>query len=62
MGLAPAAVVPRSDGEARVFLKDTVPDEGRALGQYRAVPCEIRRVRPQALVGGQMDALMLFGE
>jgi hypothetical protein len=36
MGLAPAAVVPRSDGEARVFLKDVVPDDGRALGQYRA--------------------------
>ncbi|HEX8107672.1 MAG TPA: toll/interleukin-1 receptor domain-containing protein [Kofleriaceae bacterium] len=36
MGLAPATVVPRSDGEARVFLKDTVPDGGRALAQYRA--------------------------
>lgn len=35
MGMAPAAVVPRSD-EARVFLKDAVPDDGRALGQYRA--------------------------
>jgi hypothetical protein len=35
MGLAPA-VVPRSDDEARVFLKDAVPDDGRALAQYRA--------------------------
>jgi hypothetical protein len=28
--------VRRSDDEVRVFLKDTVPDEGRALAQYRA--------------------------
>src|SRR5262252_366763 len=35
MGLAPA-VVPRSGDEARVFLKDAVPDDGRALAQYRA--------------------------
>lgn len=35
MGLAPA-VAPGSDGEAGVFLKDAVPDDGRALGQYRA--------------------------
>jgi hypothetical protein len=26
----------RSDDEARVFLKDAVPDDGRALAQYRA--------------------------
>ena len=36
MGLAPIAMAPRSDDEARVFLKDAVPDDGRALGQYRA--------------------------
>lgn len=36
MGLALAAMVPRSNDEARVFLKDAVPDDGRALGQYRA--------------------------
>lgn len=36
MGLAPAAMVPRSDDEARVFLKNAVPDDGRAGGQYRA--------------------------
>ena len=36
MGLAPGVVVPRSDDEARVFLKDTVPGDGRALAQYRA--------------------------
>jgi hypothetical protein len=36
MGLAPAAAVLRSDGEARVFLKDAVPDDGRTLAQYRA--------------------------
>lgn len=28
--------VPRSDDGARVFLKDAVPDDGRALAQYRA--------------------------
>jgi hypothetical protein len=28
--------VSRSDDEARVFLKDAVPDDGRALAQYRA--------------------------
>jgi hypothetical protein len=29
-------MVPRSDDEARVFLKNAVPDDGRALAQYRA--------------------------
>jgi hypothetical protein len=29
-------VGPRSDDEVRVFLKDTVPDDGRALARYRA--------------------------
>jgi hypothetical protein len=35
MGLAPAVVL-RSSDEVRVFLKDAVPDDGRALAQYRA--------------------------
>lgn len=36
MELAPRAVVRRSHDEVRVFLKDAVPDDGRALAQYRA--------------------------